>query len=74
MSCIHEGRTTSILPPPQDSGAIMNFRDNWETLVGLVGPMSGKVRAIINVLMHYPRTLHEARQSYKRSQDQSILV
>ena len=64
MPCTMEGGTSRILPPPPDTGAIVDFRDNWERLVG---PLTGEVRAILNGLMHYPRVSHTARQSRKRN-------
>ena len=64
MPCVQEGRASRILPPPPDTGAIVDFRDNWERLVG---PLTGEVRAVIQGLLSMPRTSHEARRSFKKN-------
>jgi hypothetical protein len=64
MPCVQEGRASRILPPPPDTGAVVDFRDNWERLVG---PLTGEVRAIIMGLLNMPRTSHEARRSFKKN-------
>jgi hypothetical protein len=64
MPCVKEGRGSRILPPPPDTGAVVNFRDNWERLVG---PLTGEVSAILQGLLNLPRTSHEARRSFKKN-------
>jgi len=64
MPCRPEGRASVVLPPIPDSGAVIDFRDNWERLVG---PLSGEARAVVNGLMHYPRRSHAVRRSRKRN-------
>jgi hypothetical protein len=59
---VREGRSSRILQPPPDTGAVVNCRDNWEFLVG---PLTGEVRAIIQGLLSLPRVSHEARLSFK---------
>ena len=51
-------------PSPPDTGAVVNFSDNWERLVG---PLTGEVRAIIQGLLNLPYDSHEARLSYKNN-------